>query len=199
MRADFDIIDAWIPPRSRVLDLGCGDGQLLETLQTTRDVIGLGLEIDDTKIVKCIARGVKVIQFDLDAGLKELFDNDSFDYVVMSQTLQAVHHPDMLLDEMLRVGRTGIVTFPNIALWHSRIQLMFKGVMPQTRALPNRWYNNPNIHLCTLRDFENLCRDKAIRIEERIVVDHRQKRSLGARLLPNLFGEIAVYRIGRGG
>ncbi len=197
MRTDFDIIDRWIPPGARVLDLGCGDGLLLATLEQTRQARGVGLEIDEDKVVRCIARGVRVIQFDLDAGLKELFDNDSFDYVVMSQTIQAVHHPDMLLEEMLRVGRTGIVTFPNIGHWRNRTQLLFQGIMPQNRVLPNEWYSNPNIHLCTLRDFESLCQKKSIRIERRTVADHTRRRSFGSRLLPNLLGEVAVYRIGR--
>ncbi len=196
LRPDLEIIGEWIAPHSRVLDLGCGDGTLLSRLRATRQVTGYGLEIDSANIVKCIKAGVNVIQTDLDAGLSD-FDANSFDYVIMSQTLQAVYYPERLLDEMLRVGREGIVTFPNFGHWQCRLQLALGGHMPVSRTLPSEWYNTPNIHLCTLQDFERLCRKKGIAILERTVVDHAHRTSLGMRLWPNLLGEIALYRFQR--
>ncbi|MEJ2059433.1 MAG: methionine biosynthesis protein MetW [Gammaproteobacteria bacterium] len=197
MRADLEIISKWINPGSRVLDLGCGDGTLLSWLADQKQVTGYGMEIDPDNIVRCIERGVHVAQTDLDNGLEEFFDEDSFDYVVMTQTLQAIRHPKHLLAEMMRVGREGIVTFPNIGHWRSRIQFSFDGRMPVTRSLPNQWYNTPNIHLCTLRDFEALCTELGIRILQRSVVDINHHTHLGMRLFPNLLGEIALYRFSR--
>ncbi|MDA8391103.1 MAG: methionine biosynthesis protein MetW [Gammaproteobacteria bacterium] len=194
-RLDFRIIADWIRPQSRVLDLGCGDGTLLDTLARTKKVSGYGLELDDQHVTESIRRGVNVIQTDLDAGLSE-FDDHSFDYVILSLTLQAVKYPERLLREMLRVGTEGIVTFPNFGYWVSRVQLL-RGRMPVSRALPHEWYNTPNIHLCTLQDFEDLCRKEGIRILESEVVDHEHRRRLGLRLFPNLLGEIALYRFRR--
>lgn len=198
LRPDLEIISKWIKPRSRVLDLGCGDGTLLEYLKQEREVEGYGLEIDPDNIVACIDRGVSVIQSDLDAGLSDYFDDNSFDYVVMTQTLQAMHYPSRLLNEMLRVGRQGIVTFPNFGHWQSRVQIALGGHMPVSRALPNEWYNTPNIHLCTLKDFERLCQALDIQILQRNVVDTAHRSNLGMKLLPNLLGEIALYRFQRG-
>lgn len=196
LRPDFEIISEWIAPDSRVLDLGCGDGSLLAYLHASRRVSGYGLEIDEDKILKCIESGVNVIQTDLDAGLSD-FDADSFDYVVLSQTLQAVLYPEHLLDEMLRVGRAGIVSFPNFGYWPNRLQILLGGHMPVSRNLPNEWYNTPNIHLCTLKDFERLCAKKGITILQRTVVDQAHRTNWWMRLLPNLLGEIALYRFQR--
>lgn len=197
LRPDFALVSEWIAPGSRVLDLGCGDGTLLRYLRETRQVSGYGLEIDDANIVRCLDNGVDVIQSDLDEGLSEFFDDDSFDYVIMTQTLQAMRHPDRLIEEMARVGREGIVTFPNMAHWKNRLQLAVGGRMPVSRVLPYAWYDTPNIHLCTLHDFERLCQEKGLRILERAVVDagHRKRRLTA--LLPNLMSEIAVYRFTR--
>jgi methionine biosynthesis protein MetW len=195
LRPELRTIADWITAGSRVLDLGCGDGTLLAHLRDNRQVSGYGLEIDQKKIVQAVAKGVNVIQTDLDAGLTE-FESNSFDYVVMSQTLQAVHYPDRLLEEMLRVGREGIITFPNFGHWSCRLHLLI-GHMPVTPALPNTWYNTPNIHLCTLRDFEDLCANKAFHILERTVVDRAHRTSVPMRLLPNLMGEVALYRFQR--
>ena len=196
LRPDLDIISNWITSGSRVLDLGCGDGTLLAHLWDTRQVSGYGLEIDSVNITKCIRVGVNVIQTDLDAGLSD-FDEASFDYVVMTQTLQAVYYPARLLDEMLRVGREGIVTFPNFGHWRSRMHVALRGRMPVSRSLPEEWYNTPNIHLCTLRDFELLCANKGIRILQRTVVDYTHHSNFAMTLLPNLLGEIALYRFQR--
>ena len=195
LRPEFRTIADWIKADSRVLDLGCGDGTLLAYLRDHRNVIGYGLEISQENIVQALKNRVNVIQFDLDDGLTE-FDSNSFDYVIMSQTLQAMHYPDKILDEMLRVGREGIVTFPNFGYWRCRLQLI-TGRMPITTSLPNRWYNTPNIHLCTLSDFESLCARKNYHILERNLVDSRHQTSLGSRIAPNLMGEIAMYRFKR--
>lgn len=196
LRPDQEIICDWIVPGSRVLDLGCGKGELLTCLRENLAVSGYGIEIDPDNILKCIRSGVNVIQADINAGLS-VFDDDSFDYVIVSQALQALRRPDLVLDEMLRVGRQGIVTFPNFAFWKNRAQLFFGGVMPVSRALPNAWYNSPNIHLCTLRDFEALCANQSTKIIGRAVVDYRHRISLPMKVFPNLFGEIALYRFER--
>lgn len=196
LRSDLAIIAGWIAPGSRVLDLGCGDGALLAYLRERRNVKGYGVEIDDSKVVAAVRRGVPVIQQDLDRGLKD-FGDGAFEYVVLSLTLQATFYPADLLLEMLRVGREAIVTFPNMGHWHARWQLAALGRMPVTDALPHAWYDTPNIHLCTIHDFEALCREKGIRILERNVLNHQRRASWPNRLLPNLFGEVALYRCTR--
>ena len=194
LRPDLELISEWIKPGSRVLDLGCGDGTLLKHLSDTRDVAGYGLEIDPENVVRCIANGVQVIQSDLDDGLCDYFDDDSFDYVVMTQTLQATQFPARLIKEMLRVGREGIVTFPNFGHWKNRLQLALGGRMPKSRELPYEWHDTPNIHLCTFRDFEELCRHEEIHVLDRCVADRRHRSTLGMKLAPNLLGEMAIYR-----
>lgn len=194
LRPDLEIICEWIKPDTRILDLGCGDGALLTHLKKTRNVTGYGLEIDEENILKCIINGVQVIQTNLDEGITEFFEEDSFDYVVMTQTLQAIQHPEKLLIEMMRIGKEGIVTFPNMAHWKSRLQLGLGGHMPLTRTLPNEWYETPNIHLCSISDFERLCQNLGIKIIQRTAVDYAHRHSLGIKLMPNLLGEIALYR-----
>jgi methionine biosynthesis protein MetW len=198
LRVDLALISDWIEPGSRVLDLACGDGALLDYLQTHKNVTGYGIEIDSKYIVECIDRGVNIIQTDLDAGLSD-FDANSFDYVVMTQSLQAMYFPDRLLQEMLRVGRQGIVSFPNMGHWKCRLQLALGGRMPLTRALGHGWYDTPNIHLCTLRDFEQLCELKNIHTVQRATVDYTHQSSPLINMLPNLLAEIALYRFQKRG
>ena len=195
MRPELELIADWVPAGSRMLDLGCGDGALLAHLAATRGVSGYGLEIDPGNVERAIERGINVLQYDLNRGLGDLRDA-SFGVVVMTQTLQAVAHPDRLLTEMLRIARTGIVTFPNFGHWRCRMSLAL-GRMPMSRALPNTWYDTPNIHLCTVADFEALCAKLDLHIVERAVVDHAHRSSLGLRLLPHLLGEICLYRLRR--
>lgn len=194
LRADLQKISEWIEPGCRALDLGCGDGTLLTHLRDERDVQGYGLEIDPANIAKCIRSGVNVIQRNLDEGLSD-FDSQSFDYVLMTQALQVVKRPDELLEEMLRIGREGIVTFPNFGHWRSRLALAGRGLMPTTPALPERWYDTPNIHLCTVRDFEQLCDARGIKILARSVVDSKLRGRIRHLIAPNLMGEIAIYRL----
>jgi methionine biosynthesis protein MetW len=198
MRADLEIIQEWISPGSRVLDLGCGDGALLAHLRDHKQVGGYGLEIDPEKIAKCIERGVNVIEQNLDEGLGNFADN-SFDVVVMTQSLQALRYPDKVLAEMLRVGKTCIITFPNFGHWRCRWYLTTKGRMPVSEFLPYTWYNTPNIHFCTFEDFERLCHAQGARVEERLAVDHEHRHNLGSRLWPNLLGEIGIYRVSGSG
>ena len=198
LRTDLSIISGWIRPGSRVLDLGCGDGTLLRYLQENRQVTGYGLEIDDDNVVRCIKSGVNVIQSDLDAGLPD-FRANSFDYVIMTQTLQAVHFPDRLLKEMLRLGREGIVNFPNFAHWPNRLQVALGGKMPMSRTLPNPWYSTPNIHLCTVTDFETLCRELDIHILERNLVNNDHSSTIKSNFIANLLGKNALYRFRRDG
>lgn len=191
LRPDLELISNWITPGSRVLDLGCGDGALLAHLTRTRQVSAYGLEIDPTNLARCVEAGVNVIQADLDDGLKD-FETGSFDYVLMTQALQALQRPDEALVEILRVGKTAIVTFPNFGHWRVRAALAM-GRMPVTPSLPETWYNTPNIHLCTVSDFEELCHARGWRIASRRLLDRSYHEGLGIRIAPNLFSEIAIY------
>jgi len=194
LRTDLALIREWIVKGSHVLDLGCGDGVLLACLRDTRQVTGYGLEIDEDNIASCLKARVNVIHTDLNQGLSE-FSDASFDYVVMTQAIQTIRRPDLLLLETLRVGRESIVTFPNFGHWRARLSLCFGGIMPMSRALPSEWFDTENIHLCTLRDFEKLCQHLDIEILQRAVVDTKHRGSWLMRLMPNLFGEIALYRL----
>ena len=193
LRAELRIIAEWIKPGTRVLDLGCGDGELLAYLQTYQNVTGYGVEIDQHHIVAAINNNVSVLQGDIDRGLN-MFDDDSFDYVVMSQTIQALYSPDKIIKEMLRVGREAIITFPNFGQWRSRLQIML-GNMPMTPTLPNTWFDTPNIHMCTIGDFENFCHSRGLHVLERSIVDREHRARVVNRFLPNLLGEVALYRI----
>ena len=196
MRPDLQIIQKWIEPESRVLDLGCGDGTLLTLLKEAKRVESIGLEIDAANIQQCIKNGVNVIEQNIDKGLSN-FETDSFDTVVLTQTLQALSSPDELIDEMLRIGKRGIVTFPNFGNWRSRIYLASKGRMPVSKFMPYQWYDTPNIHFCTVRDFDELCANKGIEVLTRMVVDSKHKRGWGVGILPNLLGETAIYHLTR--
>ncbi len=198
MRIELDQVMNWIAPRSRVLDLGCGDGSLLRKLADTRQVEGYGLEIDPQQIAACIARGVNVIQQDLDRGLGNFADN-SFDTVVMTQAIQTMHFPHRVLAEMLRVGRECIVTFPNFGHWKARWHLSLRGRMPVSDLLPYEWYDTPNIHFCTFRDFEVLCRGLDLNVLHRQVVAERRVGRLLKDWHPNLFGETAIYHLAANG
>ena len=194
MRMDHQLAERWIAPHSHVLDLGCGNGELLAHLQQNRGVTGYGLEIEEDKINEAIANGLSIVEQDLNDGLARFADN-SFDTVVMARALQAVKSPDLLLLDMLRVAREAVITFPNFAHWQNRIHLGLKGIMPVSEALPYEWYNTPNIHLCTFRHFEALCAENNIRIINRLAVNGNQQDSLLSKHLPNLFGEVAIYRV----
>ncbi|MBL4820047.1 MAG: methionine biosynthesis protein MetW [Gammaproteobacteria bacterium] len=196
MRPDLEIIQHWIKPGSKVLDLGCGDGNLLQYLKQTREVSDIGLEIDAANINQCLAKGVNVLEQDIDNGLSN-FQSNSFDTVLLTQTLQALSNPDLLIDEMLRVGKNCIVTFPNFGNWKSRLYLLRRGRMPVSRFMPYQWYDTPNIHFCTVKDFDTLCAEKNIRILTRTVVDNDHQGSWLIKTWPNLLGEIAIYHITR--
>jgi len=190
-RPDFAAIAAWIPDGASVLDLGCGDGSLLRYLKDARKIRGYGVEISDNNIEACILNDVNVIQNDLESGLSG-FEDNAFDHVILSQTLQATRHTEPLMQEMLRVGRVGIVSFPNFGYWKNRLQVL-RGHMPVSDDLPYQWYDTPNVHLCTLHDFEAFCYKYKMQILDRRVMTGERT----VQLLPNLFGSTAVYRFKR--
>lgn len=196
MRLDLTHIQKWIATGSRVLDLGCGSGEFLETLRDQRQVRGTGLEIDQGKINQAVSRGLNIVEQNMDGGLGN-FPDQSFDTVVMAHALQAVHYPDRVLDEMLRIGREGIVTFPNFGHWRCRLFLGIRGRMPVSRLMPHMWYETPNIHFCTVKDFEALCQHKGIRIIARDVIGNTERQPMLASAWPNLFATTAIYHITR--
>jgi methionine biosynthesis protein MetW len=191
-RTDFDIIASWIPQGARVLDLGCGDGALLKHLADTKGVRGYGIENDNASLVACIRNKVNVIQSDLEAGLKEIADQ-SFDVVLLSQTLQAIKHTEPVISEMLRVGREAIVTFPNFGYWKHRVQIGVSGRMPVSDDLPYQWYDTPNVHLFTIADFEQFCATREYQVLNRRVLAGLNE----VTWLPNLRGTLALYRFCR--
>lgn len=195
-RADYDILQQWIRPSSRVLDLACGDGALLKNLSLSKQVQGYGIENDRELIIAGLNNGVNVIEQNLNDGLSDFTDN-SFDTVIMTQALQVMSRPDQVLEEMLRVGKECIVTFPNFGNWRARWHLAIVGRMPVTKQLDYQWYNTPNIHFCTVRDFEALCQEKGIRILNSVMVSEQfPDRSL-KQVCPNTFAETAIYLLSK--
>lgn len=190
------IITELVNTGARVLDLGCGDGELLSHLHTTKSVTGYGVEVDTDRIEAALARGVNVIEHDIDAGL-DRFPADSFDLVIMNQTLQAIRMPQRLIQEMLRIGKQCVVTFPNFAYWRCRQQLFIGGRMPVSKHLPHEWYDTPNIHLCTIRDFDAMCRDERVNVISRHVFNARGEQSWVTSALRNWLGATAFYQLGR--
>ncbi|MBO1530266.1 methionine biosynthesis protein MetW [Psychrobacter sp. F1192] len=199
MRMDHQLAERWIAPKSHILDLGCGNGELLAHLQQNLGVTGYGIEIDEEKINEAIGKGLSIVEQDLNDGLGR-FADDSFDTVVMARALQAVIAPDILLLDMLRVAREAIITFPNFAHWQNRLHLGLKGLMPVSEALPYEWYNTPNIHLCTFKDFEQLCSERDIDIISRFAVSdsdkgHSPLMTTLIKQAPNLLADVAIYRV----
>jgi methionine biosynthesis protein MetW len=197
-RVDLEVIADFIAPRARVLDVGCGDGALLELLQTDKQVDGRGVEISQRGVNECVARGLSVIQGDADKDLVYYADK-VFDFVILSQTLQATRNPRTVLNDLLRIGERAIVSFPNFGYWRVRLSLLLKGRMPVTKDLPYSWYDTPNIHFCTIRDFVNLCEEVGAKVERATALDGAgQKIGLS---MPwwfwNFFGQQAVFLLKR--
>lgn len=196
LRPDLALIHDWVAPGSRILDLGCGDGELLEVLARDKQVTGYGLEIDPVRINICLERGIDVIEQDINEGLANIRD-DAFDLVIMTQALQVLKRPDKALDEMLRIAQECIITFPNFAYWRHRLHLGLKGRMPVSKSLPHAWYDTPNIHLSTFKDFEQLCRMRGYTIVDRAVGKDGGIGHWTSRTWPSMLSRMAVFRIRR--
>ncbi|MDT3684613.1 MAG: methionine biosynthesis protein MetW [Pseudorhodoplanes sp.] len=198
-RVDLLVVADMVEHGARVLDVGCGDGELLRILTETKDIDGRGIEISREGVNQCVAKGLAVIQGDADTDLAD-YPDDAFDYVILSQTLQATWQPRQVLEHMLRIGHYAVVSFPNFGHWKIRLKLLFLGRMPRTDNLPDTWYDTPNIHFCTIRDFRQLCEEIGAEIETAVALN-----AWGSRLrinapwwFWNLFGEQAVFRLSRG-
>ncbi|WP_048645092.1 methionine biosynthesis protein MetW [Nitratireductor soli] len=197
-RVDLAVIADLISPKARVLDVGCGDGALLDLLEHDKGVDGRGIEISQRGVNECVARGLSVIQGDADSDLID-YPDKGFDYVVLSQTLQATRNPKLVLDQMLRIGDRAIISFPNFGHWRVRLSLLLKGRMPVTKDLPYSWYDTPNIHFCTIRDFVHLCEEVGATMESARALDaNGQKIGLS---MPwwfwNFFGQQGVFLLRR--
>ncbi len=197
-RVDLLLLSRMVEPKSRVLDVGCGDGALLRLLAETRDVDARGIEISQAGVNQCVARGLSVVQGDADTDLVNYPDN-AFDYAILSQTIQATRRPREVLEQLLRIGRRAIVSFPNFGHWNIRVQIMFRGRMPVTANLSSAWYDTPNIHFCTIRDFTALCHDLGASVERSIALN-AQGKPLGLKIpyvMQNLIGEQAIFLLSR--
>jgi len=197
-RVDLLLIAEMVAPGARVLDIGCGDGTLLRLLAEKRAVDGRGIELSQAGVNSCVAQGLSVIQGDADTDLV-YYPDLAFDYAILSQTIQATYAPRDVLKQLLRIGKRVVVSFPNFGHWRVRTQLMFGGKMPKTDNLPDRWYDTPNIHLCTIKDFLGLCKDAGATVE-RAVALNAYGRKLGVSMptfAQNLFGEQAVFLLSR--
>ena len=192
----IEVIKNWIDKESAVLDLGCGDGEILNILSREWGSRVLGVEINQDDINKCIQSGLNVIHQNIDEGLKNFSDN-SFDMVIMSQTIQVLKEPKKALQEVTRIGNESIVTIPNFGYWTTRINLLLTGKMPVTGLLPNTWHDTDNIHLCTIKDFENLCSECGIDIREKCFFNKFGKEGVLAKMAPNLFATTAMYKISK--
>jgi methionine biosynthesis protein MetW len=185
------IINSWVPENSKVIDFGCGDGSLLKELFENKQVLGYGVEINDTKIEKCIEKGVPVIKLDIDKGLND-FMSSNFDLSIMARSIQCLKNPDLALNRMLELSKRCVVTLPNFGYWRCRINLA-SGKMPITPELPSSWYETENIHLCTIKDFENLCLKENINIKDKVFINRNGDQGGLSKINPNLFAVEGVY------
>ena len=199
MRYDLQIIASWIEPGSRVLDLGCGEGDLLKYLINHKNVNGSGIEHDESKVAECISKGLSVLQGDINEEVLDYSDN-TYDYVILSQTLQQVYEPDTLIRSMMRVAKKGIVSFPNFSHWRCRLQLTATGYAPVTRQLPYEWYNTPNIRVITIKDFRKFTQGVGFRILKEVAINTQSENRYGRMIqfLPNLRATYGIYLIGNG-
>ena len=189
------IINSWVPENSKVIDFGCGDGSLLKELFENKQVLGYGVEINDTKIEKCIEKGVPVIKLDIDKGLND-FMSSNFDLSIMARSIQCLKNPDLALNRMLKLSKRCVVTLPNLGYWRCRINLA-SGKMPITPELPSSWYETENIHLCTIKDFENLCLKENINIKDKVFINRNGDQGGLSKINPNLFAVEGVYLLER--
>ena len=193
IRADLQLIADMIEPGARVLDIGCGDGALLEHLVFVKQVTGRGIELSQEGVNACVSQGLSVIQGDADTDLTD-YPAGAFDYAILSQTLQATHDPRHVLEQLVRIGRRAIVSFPNFGHWQSRLYLLCRGRMPVTEVLPASWHETANIHFCTIRDFSNLCQEVGVTVERALSLDARGRAApLQSLRLANLLGQSALF------
>lgn len=185
------IINSWVPENSKVIDFGCGDGSLLKELFENKQVLGYGVEINDIKIEKCIEKGIPVIKLDIDKGLND-FMSSNFDLSIMARSIQCLKNPDLALNRMLELSKRCVVTLPNLGYWRCRINLA-SGKMPITPELPSSWYETENIHLCTIKDFENLCLKENISIKDKVFINRNGDQGGLSKINPNLFAVEGVY------
>jgi len=196
MKQEFKIIANIIEKNTRVLDVGCGDGTLMEFLQDNKKIDIRGIEISKENVQKCIGKGLTVIEGDAEKDLSQ-FPNESFDFVILSQTLQAFLNPEKVISELLRVGKKAIVTIPNFGYWKVRLHLLIKGTMPITRTLPDQWYNTPNLHMCTIQDFFNFCEKRKIKLDRSIAFQNLKSTQITKSnlTLKNLTSALGIFLI----